>query len=368
MSASRVVLSACMIVRDEADLLPGALASLKGAVDEIVVVDTGSVDTTVVIAERAGAWVVHRQWKNDFSAARNAALDVARGDWCLMLDADETIQASSWPALQEFIARDDFDFGAVTVVSDSAEGIVKDTIVRVCRNDGRARYVGRIHEQLSGQGRRGRCGLIIDHHGYSAAMLAKRNKIERNLDLLRKELCDNPDDPYILYQLGHTLLNRDNPAEALPHLQEAMHKAPADAPYLHSVVRDLGYTLRALRQYPQAIELTRSFQRRYPRFTDLFFLEGLICLDMGDGLGMVRAFEICVALGEVCGYTSVEGVGSYRAHHNLGLCYELCGDLPSARQHYHRALGFHSSFAPTLQRLAVLGARREAIESKVIGR
>ena len=82
-------ISACYIVRNEAAKLERSLASLEGAVDEIIVVDTGSSDDTVKIAEAHGAQVFHFPWQDDFSAARNVSLSKATGDWILVVDADE---------------------------------------------------------------------------------------------------------------------------------------------------------------------------------------------------------------------------------------------------------------------------------------
>jgi glycosyltransferase involved in cell wall biosynthesis len=81
-------ISATMIVRDEHDFLDGCLTSLAGFADEVVVVDTGSVDDTVAIAERHGARVSHLAWTGNFAVARNHALTLATGDWRLSIDAD----------------------------------------------------------------------------------------------------------------------------------------------------------------------------------------------------------------------------------------------------------------------------------------
>jgi glycosyltransferase involved in cell wall biosynthesis len=81
-----------MIVRDEEELLPGAIKSVKDFVDEIVILDTGSLDGTVDIARSLGATVHHFDWCNDFAAARNKALSYVRTPWTLWLDADDLVQ------------------------------------------------------------------------------------------------------------------------------------------------------------------------------------------------------------------------------------------------------------------------------------
>ncbi len=80
-----------MIVRDEEEMLPRCLAAVADAVDEIIIVDTGSVDRTIEIARSFGAQVIEREWTGSFSDARNASFDAATGDWILYLDADEVL-------------------------------------------------------------------------------------------------------------------------------------------------------------------------------------------------------------------------------------------------------------------------------------
>ncbi len=89
-------LSLAMIVKNEAETLPHCLRSVQGLVDEIVIVDTGSSDGTVNLAHTFGAKVVHEPWRDDFSAARNTSLAHCTGDWVLVLDADEEVDAASF--------------------------------------------------------------------------------------------------------------------------------------------------------------------------------------------------------------------------------------------------------------------------------
>jgi len=74
-------ISLCVIAKNEEAMIADCLESVKGVVDEMIVVDTGSLDRTVEIAEEAGATVMHFAWCDDFSAARNTSLAAATGDW-----------------------------------------------------------------------------------------------------------------------------------------------------------------------------------------------------------------------------------------------------------------------------------------------
>src|SRR6202012_1608799 len=86
--AAGLTLSLCMIVRDEEAMLPRSLAAARDAVDEIVMVDTGSPARPGEIPRQFGPKVIQREWTGSFADARNAGFGAASGDWLLFLDAD----------------------------------------------------------------------------------------------------------------------------------------------------------------------------------------------------------------------------------------------------------------------------------------
>jgi glycosyltransferase involved in cell wall biosynthesis len=346
-----VKLSACLIVRNEADALPRVLSALREHAAEIVVVDTGSNDETPALAEQLGAKVVTMTWQDDFSLARNAALAAATGDWCLMVDADEVVQPSGWPLLEAFVADAQHAHGNMTIVSDTAEGRVHSAIRRLCRNDGSFKYVGRVHEQLVGPGSGGDSGLVAVHSGYTDSAIRRRDKTQRNLKLLQLELAARPDDAYVHFQLGRTLVKHKQPDVAVGHFQRALKNIAPDAPYLSLVVVALGYAMKTSGRAAQALPLLESHKPRLGDSPDLWFLEGLLSMETGDVPRMLRAFDTCLSLGETKRYETVEGVGTYRAHFNLGLFHELAGDVERARMHYQAALSFPGHFAPAAHRL-----------------
>ena len=98
-------LTLCLIARNEEEMLPGCLASVRGVVDEVVVVDTGSTDRTRQVAAEAGALVLDRPWDDDFAAPRNLALSRATAGWVLALDADERLAPSAGQVVLGAIAR-----------------------------------------------------------------------------------------------------------------------------------------------------------------------------------------------------------------------------------------------------------------------
>lgn len=99
-------LSLAMIVRNEEERLGNCLSSVAGLVDEIIVVDTGSTDDTVAIAESFGARISRFSWVDDFAAARNESLRLCTGNWVLILDGDEAVDSADHPAIREACTQD----------------------------------------------------------------------------------------------------------------------------------------------------------------------------------------------------------------------------------------------------------------------
>ena len=184
---SAVVVSACLIVRDEEQRLPDCLASLAGVADEIVVYDTGSVDRTVEVATAAGARVVEGYWDDDFARARNAALEACRGEWILHVDADEVLVADE--GVRDALTRGGLPDGMLVQIDNvDGEGVVRQVhqACRLFRRD-RAHWLGRIHEQVvarPGQAvldLRPVTGIVIRHSGYAPEVVAQRKKSSRNI-------------------------------------------------------------------------------------------------------------------------------------------------------------------------------------------
>src|SRR5207249_3515175 len=103
--------SLCMIVKNEEQFLVDCLASMRDAVDEIIIVDTGSTDATVELAEAAGAKVFHYPWQDDFAAARNESISHATGKWILWMDADERLAPGAAAVIRDAVKRNDFEVG-----------------------------------------------------------------------------------------------------------------------------------------------------------------------------------------------------------------------------------------------------------------
>lgn len=225
-------LSVCLIVKNEEKFLGQCLKSVRSIAAQIVVVDTGSTDRTVEIAREFGAEVHAFAWCDDFSAARNAALEQAIGDWVLMLDADEELSAAGLEQLKTALNAASVMAWRLPIVDVGREADGCSYVPRLFRNAPGLFYVGRVHEQIfsSIEVRRGEWGLenrvgdaTLIHHGYTAEMTRDRNKIERNLKLLERAVAEMPDEPHLLMNLGLELFRSGREADAIDRYREAFH-------------------------------------------------------------------------------------------------------------------------------------------------
>ncbi|MFH1465707.1 MAG: glycosyltransferase family 2 protein, partial [Pseudomonadota bacterium] len=228
-------LSLCLIVRDEEALLPGCLASVRGVVDEIVVVDTGSTDATPRIAHEAGAVVIAHPWTDDFAAARNASLAAARGEWVLVLDADERLAPGAGAALLRALDGPPFDCGllplhdAATLDADPAavlSGVARRgppvLLPRLLRRTAHLCYEGVVHESV-GRWLRGRRVVPLDapllHLGNVPALREARGKAERNRRLLEARCASAPEDAVAWGYLARERFRIDDPTGAATALE-----------------------------------------------------------------------------------------------------------------------------------------------------
>jgi glycosyltransferase involved in cell wall biosynthesis len=222
-----MLLSASLIVRDEAEKLGRCLRSLVEVVDEIVVVDTGSVDDTVQIAQSFGATVFHRPWGGDFSAARNYGLDRVSGAWVLYVDADEYLAATERSAVEHVLLADDVHV-AYRILLRHRRGFTPYFEYRMWRSRPDIRFEGVMHETVvpsiqraaeSNQLRIGVAELLLEHDGYEGD---QRHKHERNLPLLQEEALHDPERTYLWDHIGRIQHDVGFPLEARQAWQQGV--------------------------------------------------------------------------------------------------------------------------------------------------
>jgi tetratricopeptide (TPR) repeat protein len=350
-------LSLAMIVKNEARCLARCLHSVKNLADEIIVVDTGSTDRTVQIAGEYGAKIFHFDWCDDFSAARNFALEQAAGDWVLVLDADETVSEPLAAEIQQFIEGAP-QVGRLKIVSDfrrHGQTLQSQTLVSRLFPRG-ARFEGKIHEQIISRLPRVNLAGELWHDGY-----LETNKTDRNVKLLRAALEREPASAYLLHQLALEYTSLDQPEKAFPCLQQAFARMQPTDPFAPNVVVDLLYAAMAVKQFDAGLEALALAEQRLADFPDFHLARGLFYMnlvrnDTAKHISKVpiveQCFQRCLALGETERYKSVRGTGTFLANYNLGLFYHVFGNAAGAKNCLYSA--FQAGYEPALALLGKL--------------
>lgn len=300
----RPMLSACLIVRNEQKHLPKCLASIRGVVDEIVVVDTGSSDGTVEVARAFGARVFGFPWRDDFGAARNEAMSHARGEWILCIDADEQLAPVSRTSLARRLLAD--DAGGYYTLFRRRKRLTPNWQLKLYRNEPGLRHVSVIHEAITSSeiravtGRKlGRLPVLIEHEGYDGDMQSRH---ARNFPLLLKRLESEPDSPakaHIWCHLadihedqGRSVLALRAREHALNLLRKKGRLHPSDCPpYLHIL------TARAARSEP-IDSLFREASEQFPENLQLVWIRGRWLMTRGRYQEAIPSFEQLIAHGE----------------------------------------------------------------------
>lgn len=195
-------LSACVIVKNEEKVIGRWLKCMEKVAHEIIVVDTGSTDKTIEIVKNRNHKVYHYAWENDFSKAKNYAIEQATGDWILFLDADEYFTEACLKTVPIHIEKQHRNKNIDAIVcrlyniDSDCKGRIISTFsnLRIFRNMPYLRYHGNVHEMLKNDSRNLNLCMMekeiqIYHTGYSSSIL--QGKLERNLKLLQDDVAKN---------------------------------------------------------------------------------------------------------------------------------------------------------------------------------
>lgn len=203
-------ISLSMIVKNEEKYLRNCLESVKNVVDEIVLVDTGSTDNTIKVAQEFNAKIYYFDWINDFSAARNFALSQSTGDWILYLDADERISKSCINEIKN-LTNSKEKLGVrclVNSISSNKKNSQKMKYIRLFKNDVNIHFIGKAHEQIEPSLQQNNYKILdskieIIHYGYDVSEEKLKKKAKRNLKLLLLDYSKNKNS-YLAYQIANS--------------------------------------------------------------------------------------------------------------------------------------------------------------------
>ena len=257
-------LSVCIIARDEEKVLPRCLDSVAGIADEIVVVDTGSIDETVAIARRYNAVVGDFPWCDDFAAARNAALDMATGDWILCLDADEFLDSENGQKVARAKSLKP-DRALSCILENVGAGVSSFRQLKMFPNDPAIRFERPIHETVLPSLRRlnvptATTDVRVSHTGYDDPKV-EAAKTDRYLTAMLDWHRGHPEDDDLAFRIGYTYFARGLNDQAQAYFQSVVDLGPERVQALSLYITAVAYLGRCLVNQGQSAEAVTVLER-----------------------------------------------------------------------------------------------------------
>lgn len=367
-------ISACMIVKNEEKLLPDCLKSIRDWVDEIIIVDTGSTDRTVEIAESYGAKVFHQPWEGNFSKHRNYSLEQATCDWIFIIDADERFGSEDVYEIRRLINRDEVGIISINVynVYGSTEGLQTFLpSVRFWRRNLNLRYEGIVHNllELGMEHPVMRSGARIIHLGYGLDREKMAQKFERTKTLLEKQLEENPDNYFALFNYAQLLKgeggafsvkNAPTVIKSALRAIELTDPAERNQRHIHLMCLDqVAWASFFTKDYHTALDYAHRALELKPNYLDALMVRAYVYAHMEDWerareayqeyLDVQQAYDPsaekdCLILTHVSNRAS--------AHYGLALIADIKGDRETALSHLLKTLEEQPTYLEANLRLA----------------
>lgn len=332
-------ISLCMITKNEEKYLEKCLNSVKDIVDEIIIVDTGSIDRTKEIANKFNAKIYDFKWIDDFSAARNESLKHAAKDWILVMDADETLDKEGISAIKDLVNgkdNDSFLFLQKNYTNDSKiAGFVNEEhsygnkkysgwygsfIARLFRNKKGFEFEGAVHELVEPsiekkKGKMSATSVMLHHYGNSDPETAAKKR-KTYLELCKEKIKQAPSGSSY-FELGVLYKENDDFENAVKSFKKAIELNPKQSMALY----ELGVIYGQQKNYDYAIKYyTESLKIR--ENSEAFQSLGVCYLKKGMLKEAYRNLVKAMLLNP----------NKYTIYNNLGAVQERSNNLDSAEQ------------------------------------
>ncbi len=342
-------LGAVMIVKNEEQNLGRILSDIRDVVDEICVVDTGSIDSTVSLAKSFGAKIGHFSWCDDFSAARNASIALAESDYLLWLDADDHVTQEAAAALRGL--KRSLDPGKHTAYfltllnTPVTWGSLGSIQLRIFPHMEGVRFEGRIHEQLLPSLKKTsgirfvNTGIAIHHTGYAdqSSLEAKRR---RNLAIQLDELAEGTDSGHRHFMIAMTYYGLRDYDKCMEHIKEARKCSESEGWYLTSSFLATDIHLKQGRMN-EALEEALDGVARSPRSGYMHYGLGMVLFGLERYGEAVQSFLAAQRHGfEVDGYAKPSDIRAAMSY-SLGRALEKTGRSSQAAIAYRDSIGMN---------------------------
>ncbi len=341
------MISVCMIVKNEIDVLEKCILSvkdkLKKVVNDIVVVDTGSTDGTKELAQGLGCRVYDFEWVNDFAIARNFSVSKAKNDWVLILDADEYIVEVDQKELKDLCSKQyEHVLANVVIASLNDDNEIFDKI-RIGRLYNRKKYKfsERIHETLFPIGEFSTAGyklkLTVEHTGYMKSTKTKKDKNQFYIKMLKESLDKDENNLYLTGHLATCYKEIEEYEKSIECYEKVVFSnSCSDKPYYLMFVKEYLKLLILLEQYSVAVICEHLWS--YCSHDDQYvFYMGIIFLQVGQNEKAINCFLDCInkteenILDKKHSFYQLAGILEQIGDLNNSLvCYKQCGSFENA--------------------------------------
>ena len=361
------MITVCMIVKNESHLIKETLKAINRYGYELVIVDTGSEDNTKEIALSYTDKIYDFKWNYNFSDARNFALKKASNEFVLMIDADEVIVDFDTKNIEKMITLNPMVVGRISIVNEfKYNKNASKSIEKVSRLFSKKyyKYEGAIHEQLisiyNREIKKIDIPLRVLHKGYTEEEIVRKNKLNRNVSMLKAELEMNSEDPYLLYQLGKTYYIMEDYKSSYDCFYKAMDiDLDINLEYVHELVECYGYCLLNMKKYKEALKIVNLYDM-FSSSSDYIFLIGLIY--MNNGMFNEACNEFIKSTQMKNG--KVEGVNGDLAFYNIGVIYECLGKFDYAEKYYAKCKKYRSA-KERIERIREIGVDKKKKKNKI---
>ena len=362
-SPSPILLSACLIAKNEEQRLPQCLESLRSLADEIIVVDTGSSDRTIAIAKKYQARVFHFEWCDDFSQARNYAIAQAKGKWILVIDADEVLEQSAIAILQEVLQREDCLAVNLLRSEIDAKQAPYSLVLRLFRNHPAIKFTGLYHESIDQsvvalQAQEPHWQVlnveipVLLHYGYTDSEIQLKHKYEFAKQLMHKHLEAFPNDSYMLNKLGALYISSPQDGDrnlGIELLQKGLHLL--DDAEQQSLIRcELHYHLGLAYHQNADWELAKN------AYEQVIALDVPNLVKLSAYLNLGNIYQELNQKEAIAYFEKATQIAPNFAqgHFNYGIALKTSGHFTDAIAAYQKAIALEPNYAEAHQNLGVV--------------
>lgn len=350
-----MMISICIITKNESNKIKKCLETVSKLGYEIVVVDTGSTDDTRDIALQYTDKVYDFEWVDDFSAARNFCASKASNDFIFVIDSDEYLIEFDKKYIENKLLKNPRCLGSIKRNEKApfyGENIAELQISYADRiyNKNKYHYVGYVHEQIKPINpllknvEASDCvdlPVTVEHDGYMQTPEQKKHKAKRYVDLLEKQLRDENINKYIqkeytMYQIGKSYVYGGDFVRGYAYLKATLdYDLEPRTPWVLDLIITYMQVLVELRQYDEALQLYGVYDA-FDYSADFVFYMGYIHYLIGDYENAISEYKKATKFEN----SIVKGRNSYLALYNIGVIYEGLGDMENAKAYYKKALPY----------------------------